>query len=270
MKSSRGLLLGPLGVVEDGTHAEELVRRALVALVVHFNAGILQPVGQLFTLGPERIDLGRDHRRPRQSLYVGVHEVDQLVLPIGWAAEILLEEPLHHGLVERLCVGILQIGGRVQVVAGDGIDQHLVERHLGATVSGHHRHCCGEVAPRALAHYGYFRGISLQSFGIGQRPAVRGEGVLMRGGKLVLRSLSVVGRDHDGIGEIGERAGRSVVGVQICDHPATAVIVDHDRKWAWAFRGVDPNGYRPACTRNRPVGHIPYRLRSGALPLLLQ
>jgi hypothetical protein len=48
------------------------------------------------------------------------------------------------------------------------------------------------------------------------------------GGELVLRCVPILDRDDDRVGLAGERLGGSLVGIEVGDDPAAAVIIDDD------------------------------------------
>ena len=50
----------------------------------------------------------------------------------------------------------------------------------------------------------------------------------MGGGELVLGCVPILDRDNDRVGLPGERLGGSLVGIEIGDDPAAAVIIDDD------------------------------------------
>ena len=92
----------------------------------------------------------------------------------------------------------------------------------------------------------------------------------MRRGERMLRRLPVMRGNDDGLGGVGERAGRRVVGIQIGKDPPAAVDVQDDRERAFPFWRVDADRNVAAGTNDGLVLHTGDRLRCGALALPLQ
>jgi hypothetical protein len=54
-----------------------------------------------------------------------------------------------------------------------------------------------------------------------------GKGVVVGGGEFVLRRLAIVDRDDDDVAELGDGARAGIIDVEVGDHPAAAVQVEH-------------------------------------------
>jgi hypothetical protein len=91
----------------------------------------------------------------------------------------------------------------------------------------------------------------------------------MGGRELVLGAFAVVGRDHDGIDLARQGPRARIVGVEVCQHPAAAVIVDDDRERPPAFGHVHPGRNRAAWARDADIAHPCYRPRRRAQATLL-
>jgi len=116
----------------------------------------------------------------------------------------------HHGRAHGLQAGI----GQRQV----------------AGVAQRDRHHRGQVAAGAVAADRQARGIDAQLGGVITHPARGRDAVVHRGGETMLGSHAVVHRDHGAAGGNGQLAAQRVVGVQVADHPATAVEVHQHRR----------------------------------------
>ncbi len=109
-----------------------------------------------------------------------------------------------------------------------GVDEELrCERQ--ACVPRHQRHDRRQVAARRVpADYDLRRGIPRELLPVGVRPFERGPGVLDPGRERRLRCEPIVDRHDGGPRLLCELAANLVVGVEIADRVAAAVVVDED------------------------------------------
>jgi hypothetical protein len=82
----------------------------------------------------------------------------------------------------------------------------------------------------------------------------------------MLRGEPVVDREHPAAAVLGEEAAEAVVGLEVADHPAAAVVVDE--LWLWwtrrAQRHVEPRRQRASRARDRDLLDPCHRLRRPA------
>jgi len=86
----------------------------------------------------------------------------------------------------------------------------------------------------------------------------------------MLRGLSVADGDDDAAGFVGQRAAGGVIGLDVGDHPATAVEVDQDGEWRGASGGVDADRNRSGGSGDGCVSDVCDRLGSSGLALHLE
>ncbi len=82
----------------------------------------------------------------------------------------MLEEPLHHRLVEWLGLFIALVRRCIEIVVDDRVNQQLVHRDGFFLVACHHRHDGSQVSAGALATYRHPLGVAVDFRGMRQHP----------------------------------------------------------------------------------------------------
>jgi hypothetical protein len=118
----------------------------------------------------------------------------------------------------------------LRAALGHRVDQQLHRRRRQPSLPHQQAGDRGEVGAGAVAADSDPRRIAAQPAGVGVRPPVGGEGVFGGRREGVLRGQAVVDREDVGAGVGGEEAAGPVVGVEVADHPAAAVVVDEKRR----------------------------------------
>ena len=111
-----------------------------------------------------------------------------------------------------------------------GIPEQLEDQRRPAVVARHLRHHRRDVAARRVAGDRDPGRIAAQFGGVFADPPQCGPCVVEALRVGVLGGQSVVHRHHDGFSPDGVGAGHSVVGVEIADRPAAAMVEDHHRE----------------------------------------
>ena len=125
------------------------------------------------------------------------------------------------------------------MVADGGVDQELAAQRRPALVADAEGRYRREVAARAVAGQRDPHRVAANLRGMLRHPARRGQGVVGRGGEGVLRREPVAHRYDHAAGAGAERPADRVVGVEVAEHPTTAVEEDHERERSPALGGVD-------------------------------
>ena len=133
---------------------------------------------------------------------------------------------------------------------GDGIDQELEGQPRAAAITGGEGHRRGQVAARAVPTHGKAGDIDAQRGRLARQPDQRRVGILEGSGILALGREPVVDARHRAAGGIGDGAADAVVGVEVADDPAPAVIEDEGGEWTRVARSVEPQADGPVRDRH--------------------
>src|SRR5689334_6730069 len=93
--------------VERGRQTEEAVDQPVVAMPNRRHARILEPAGVRLALIAQRVVLGGDHERGRDTCDVaGTQRADEPLGGVAVAARVAVEEPVHLLGVEQIAVAV--------------------------------------------------------------------------------------------------------------------------------------------------------------------
>src|SRR5262249_9489697 len=87
----------------------------------------------------------------------------------------------------------------------------------------------GEAAARRVAADADARRIAAEAARVLERELVRGPRVLLRRGEAVLGAHAVVDRQHEAARASGDQAAERVAPVEVADHEAALVEIEHER-----------------------------------------
>ena len=124
----------------------------------------------------------------------------------------------------------------------------------------------GEVAAGAVAAHRDALGVDAERGRVRAHPAQRREAVVDGGRKAVLRRQPVVHRDDDATGAQRQLPARHVVGVEVADRPAAAVVVDQHRQRfirLRAHRAHEPDRNRSMRPVSAQFAHFAHARRFG-------
>ena len=175
--------------------------------------------------------------------------------PLGLAREVVVPEPSHPLAREDVAGRVLPVGPRVEIVVGDGVDQHLQGQPRPLAVARDQRHHGGEVAARAVASHRDAAPVDPEPLGVGHDPEKGGVRVLDRDGVLRFGSEPVVHAQHGAPGRVRDGPAQPVVGVEVADHPSPAVVVDERGMRPGAARRVRAHGDLAARHGHAVVDH---------------
>ena len=116
---------------------------------------------------------------------------------------------------------------QVKVIVRYRVHQKLVHRHLAAFVTGHQACNGGQITSRAFPSYGYFISSSIQFLSMRQNTLGSEVGVIRSGQKIAFRGLPVIYRNPYRARAVRKGSGRTVIHIEIRDHPAAAMKVHH-------------------------------------------
>ena len=140
-------------------------------------------------------------------------------------------------------------------MVGDRVDQHLEQDPRPVAIAGQQRHHRGQVAARAVAADRDARRIEPEARGVGRHPQQSRVGVLDRRRVLELGREPVVHRRDRAAGRVDDGPADAVVGVEVADHPAAAVVEDQHRMRADAGGLVHAHRDLAAGDRHAMIGH---------------
>src|SRR6201999_356517 len=98
----------------------------------------------------------------------------------------------------------------------------------------------GQVATGAVAADNDLVGDRAEFRGVFARPRERRIGIVDRGRRWVLGGQPVIDRQHVNVGVAAGQPAQRVVGVQVTDRPAAAVVEHQQRRWLGGRRAVVP------------------------------
>ena len=124
------------------------------------------------------------------------------------AVEIVVAEPLDHGMRQQDAGLGLAVRGMLHRKIGGGIDQHLAGELWAVAVARGKRHDGGEIAAGAVAADQQLRGVDAELFRVGGNPFRRRDGVVDGGGEFVLGREAVIDRDDDQLAFMRRACGR--------------------------------------------------------------
>ena len=161
-------------------------------------------------------------------------------------AQVLRLEPIDVALSQHETVGEQGLRPGLCGEVGPRIDQPLQHRHGpsgpgGPVVARQLRYDCRQVAAGAVAADGDLAGDRPEIAGVFVGPPKRRIGVVDRGGCRVLRRQPVIDRQHVHVGVAAGQPAQRIVGVQVADHPAAAVVEDQQRRRLGGRRAVVPS-----------------------------
>ena len=186
-------------------------------------------------------------------------------------AEIVIAEPDHRRRRQRQHIGARDVALRAHREIHHRVDQQLEPQRRPALVACHQRHDGRQIAARAVAADAEPRWINFQTGRVCGNPDKRCERIIDRGRKPVLRRQPVVDRNHARTTAVGKLPAERIVGIEIADHPAAAVVVDQRGQHGvrrHPHRPVEPQRDRTSRSRRHQVTHLGHlrrvRLQDGA------
>jgi hypothetical protein len=238
---------------------------ALEADVGRAVAGGDEAIGVLEAFVAQRIEAGGQHERRRQPRQVGMEQRRrppvEVVRGVGDVVVVVVVDRLGR---QQIAVAVLGVRRMAAPHVGRRIDQQLVRDRQGAAVARRDRYDRREVAAGAVAANREPRRVDAELARLPVHPCRRGDAVVDRSGKAVLGTHPVVDRDDDRTGAVAELAAEDVVGVEVADRPAAAVVVD-ERGQRARLRRRSAGAERPVdAQRNRAVRAFAARVDHGA------
>jgi hypothetical protein len=115
-----------------------------------------------------------------------------------------------------------------------------------------------EVAAGAVAADGEARGVDADRRAVGGHPFQRGHHIVEGAGKARLGCQAIVDMEHRNAGLDRELGAEHVVAVEVAEHPAAAMRIDHRRQrgvGGGRCRAVEANGNIPRRAGNRAIHH---------------
>ena len=172
-------------------------------------------------------------------------------------AHVMRPEPLHHAGGEEVAFGILGIGAVLEVGVGDRVDQQLVGELRPAGIACPDRHGSGEVAARAVTGHGQAVLVDPKVCRVVHRPQQGVMAIVERAGEGRFRGKAVVHRQHRRAAGHGKGSGRGIVRLDRADHPASAMVEQHQRRVLSRALGlVEPRGDGAAGQVQCQVAHF--------------
>ena len=224
-------------------HAEEGVNLARVARERDGHARLAQAFGVGLALVAQGVVFGGDHVRGGQARVAhGAQGRGVGMRTVAVGAEVVVPEPPHALAREQVAVGVVAVGGGVEVVVGDGVDEQLEADGGAAFVAGAQGDDGGEVAARGVAAHGQPARVRAQFGGAGGGPDGGGVAVLVGGGEAVFGREAVVHGDEDAARAGGQLAAGHVRRVEVADDPAAAVEPDEQGQALGLDGAVDAHG----------------------------
>ncbi len=186
--------------------------------------------GVALALVAQRIEAGRGHVGRRQAVQiVRQQRGGARIAGGGLVRKVVPAKPVHLPLRQEEAFAEEPIALVLRREVRHGIDQELEDGPrpaLSHAQSGGDR---GQVAAGAVAAHGHARGLAAELRRVLRSPAEGRRRILHRGGEAMLGRQPVVDREHVHAGVSREEAAGAVVGVEVADHPAAAVVVDEER-----------------------------------------
>ena len=151
------------------------------------------------------------------------------VVAVCRIGQVVVHEPVHGRRRQQIALAIGVVAGRVGVHEGGRVDEQLKGGRLG-TVTRTQTHRCGQIAASAVTTHGHPSRIDVQAGGVVHHPVKRMQGIVVGGRERVLGGQTVVHRKHGATAGITQLAAQHIVGVDVANHPTTAVVVDQGRQ----------------------------------------
>src|SRR5262245_47871104 len=118
LQRCRRLSDGQFALIEHRRHAEKAVNHAVVTAIGRRYTGFLEALGIGSALIAQRITLGRNHQRWRQTTELPGHQRSSIgIIGVSSLLEIMIPVPLHAGTGEHVALRKALIGiGRIVAV----------------------------------------------------------------------------------------------------------------------------------------------------------
>ena len=177
---------------------------AVVPLDGNRHTGFGQPLGIQFAFVPQRVVLGREHHRGRQSAQIALSQRgSQRRVTVEFPGQILSPAPDHVAAGQVESAGVLAVRRRVEVEIQHWVDQQLESQRRSAALAGEQGDRGREISAGTVAAYRDPFRPQCQRFGFVRQPASRRVAVLQTGWKLVLGRQSVLDRSDGDPGARG-------------------------------------------------------------------
>ena len=145
----------------------------------------------------------------------------------------------------------------------DRVGEDLELQRGAASIAGHLRDRCGEVAASAVAEDRNTVGVATDVGCVRVRPQQRGVAVLDGNREPELGRTAIVSGDDHATAVVRDAATGAVVRVEIAEHPPAAVEKHHDRSGLVGRRPVHAHRDLAAVDRDRVVGDVVDRFGLG-------
>lgn len=205
--------------------------RARVVYIGGLHSGIDQAIGIGAAFVAQRIVAGRQHEGRRQVGEVAREQRREAqVAKIGRRRHVGLPEPVDEVPGEEIPLGELAPRATLLARVGGGIDQHLEGGRLLAGVAAGLADDCCDGSARRIAADRKARRVCAEGRRVVADMAEGRDAVVDRRGEGMFRRQAIIDGDHQAAALVGEPATGRIVGIEVADHEAAAVIVDQRRQ----------------------------------------